>query len=92
MGKSVACYQNVVGGRTSSSTQSNLKPYELQNIMSDDDFFESLLNDDEDDEEEDEIMLFFMLEACTSEMSSAVKRRLLSFYVRDRLEWGAHVA
>jgi DDE superfamily endonuclease len=85
------------GGRAdASSTQSNLKPYKPQKIMSDDDssdddFFESLLNDDEDDEEEDEIMLFFMLEAYTSEMASAVKRRL-SFYVRNRLEWGAHVA
>ena len=58
---------------------------------SDDDYFESLLNDDEDDDEEDDIMSFFMLEAYSSEITSDVKRRL-SFYVRDRLEWGAHVA
>ena len=63
---------------------------------SDDDFFQRLVEDDDDDEDDDDIALFSLLDATSSERQTTgkVERRppRASFYVRERLEWDAHVA
>ena len=70
---------------------------------SDDDFWWRYLLDDDDDEEydEDDIALFLLIEAYSEYTSSEIRRvsgkaqcrqHRESYYVRERLEWDAHVA
>ena len=57
------------------------------------DFFWDFLVDDEDEEdEEDEFIVILAAAAASSSSHSPTKRRRPNFFVRERIEWDAHVA
>jgi hypothetical protein len=64
---------------------------------SDDDFFQRLVEDDDDDNNDDDIALLLLLDATSSERQATGnvggrRPQRASFYVREQLEWDAHVA
>jgi hypothetical protein len=48
-------------------------------------FLSYLMEDDEDDEEDDALLVMILA-------SVPLEKKRASFHVRDRLEWGCHVA